>query len=771
MNLLLWVNAAPLVPAEMNCRLACEALGQDGSVTGQVLDPAGAIVPGAKVSLGSDTAAADAEGRYRFDNIGDGEYRLIVSAAGFAVHSETVHVDGGDVQRDVTLQIARLDERLVVSEKAPAAENMVDSWTDNIHASVGAREVRESGARDAGEALAAIDGLAKVRKAGIANDVLMRGLGRDNINVLVDGARLHGACPSGMDPRAFHVDFAEVERVEVTKGAFDLRNQGSLGGAVNIVTKEPASGLRITPGLMTGSFGFFNPSMTGSYAGERLWGTAGYSFRVSEPYRDGAGRPFTGLTNYRAGMESADAFRIHTGWFRMGGEPRSGARAKLSFTRQASGQTLYPYLTMDAGYDHADRLAASWEAGRTGSVQRIRVEGYASRVKHWMADDRRTSSAGAPLGFSMGSFAESGAYGGKVEIESEGLTAGAEAYRRKWDGVSTSRALGSYASQHFIPAPVSDVAGGYAEYQRTFGARLHVTAGARVDRAATAIHAGDAAMDLFWAYKQTRSRATSDLMPSGSVRAAYSAGPLELFAGAGSTARVPDPVERYVASARMGSDFVGDPNLRPTRNTETDAGLTWRAPWLLIRVTAFYSRLGDFVTVHNQARLTPGGAMANLVARSFANVDARSYGGELTYSIPVRRAVLVSGGLGFARIIKDAAPRLGIFDRDAAEVPPLRSHTTLRYGTRRLFVETTFTAVSAQRRVDRDLLETPTPGYGVLDFKAGVHGRKLNFAAGLGNVLNRFYYEHCSYQRDPFRSGVRVPEPGRNFFLTLQYGF
>ncbi len=104
-----------------------------------------------------------------------------------------------------------------------------------------------------------------------------------------------------------------------------------------------------------------------------------------------------------------------------------------------------------------------------------------------------------------------------------------------------------------------------------------------------------------------------------------------------------------------------------------------------------------------------------------------------------------------------------------AEIPPLRSHTTLLYGTHLAFFESTFTAVAAQRRVDNDLLASPTAGYGILDLRAGVHTGKINLALGIGNVLDRFYYEHTSYQRDPFRSGIRVPEPGRNVFVTAQY--
>ncbi len=375
----------------------------------------------------------------------------------------------GVLTHDVVLAVAPMQEQVVITQKAPPSENAVESWTDNIHANVGVREIRESAARNAGEALAVLDGLGKIRKGGMANDVLLRGLANDNINVLLDGARVNGACPNHMDPRAFRVDFSEIERVEVTKGAFDIASQGSLGGAINIVTKDPDAGLRFTPNLMAGSFGFYNPSLTASYSAENVWGLAGYSFRVSEPYRDGAGRAFTHYTNYRPGSATTDAFRIHTGWFRLGGAPRPGQRAEVSYTRQESGQALYPYLMMDAGYDNADRLSASWQAPRGGLLSQVRGEGYATRVNHWMTDDLRTSGVGTPSGYSMATFAETLTFGGKLTTQfGAGLTAGVEAYRRRWDGVNTRGAMDVYSAQHMIPDPVSDVVGAYAQYQRAF---------------------------------------------------------------------------------------------------------------------------------------------------------------------------------------------------------------------------------------------------------------------------------------------------------------
>ncbi|MEN6602207.1 MAG: hypothetical protein ABFD86_07305 [Bryobacteraceae bacterium] len=41
----------------------------------------------------------------------------------------------------------------------------------------------------------------------------------------------------------------------------------------------------------------------------------------------------------------------------------------------------------------------------------------------------------------------------------------------------------------------------------------------------------------------------------------------------------------------------------------------------------------------------------------------------------------------------------------------------------------------------------------------------------MDNLTNRFYYERYSYQRDPFRLGAKIPEPGRSLFLTVSYAF
>jgi iron complex outermembrane receptor protein len=146
-------------------------------------------------------------------------------------------------------------------------------------------------------------------------------------------------------------------------------------------------------------------------------------------------------------------------------------------------------------------------------------------------------------------------------------------------------------------------------------------------------------------------------------------------------------------------------------------------------------------------------------------------GGELSYSVGLSREWLLLGGLSYTRGTKAINPQAKILDHDFAEMPPLKSRTALRFGRKKFFGELEGLAVNAQNHVDADLLETRTPGYFILSFKGGIRFEKMRFTAGVENLFNRYYYEHFSYQRDPFRSGVRVPEPGRTLYVVWEYRF
>ncbi len=93
---------------------------------------------------------------------------------------------------------------------------------------------------DLAEALSKnVPSVSLVRRSGIANDIILRGQKKDNINILLDDAKIYGACPNRMDPSTSHVLTNNIQSVKVIEGPYDVENFGTLSGLVKVETKEP----------------------------------------------------------------------------------------------------------------------------------------------------------------------------------------------------------------------------------------------------------------------------------------------------------------------------------------------------------------------------------------------------------------------------------------------------------------------------------------------------------------------------------------------------
>jgi iron complex outermembrane receptor protein len=739
--------------------------GDGAQLSGRVCSPDGGGVQGVAISLSEATSGRTVrvmtglKGTYRAASLAPGTYELKAEAAGFkpaVVGDIRLGADEGRIV-DVTLSFSAIQEMITVIGAAPRG-------------ALQAAEARESAARDMGEALTRINGIWKVRKGGIANDVVLRGFPSQDINVLIDGQRIYGACPNHMDPAAFHVDFAEIDRVETAPGPFDIRNQGSLGGLLNVITRNSAQGIHGTLATATGAYGFFNPSATVSFSEGRFSALGGFSYRASKPFTDPSKKAFTEYANYRPGIDESDAFRARTGWGKFSFSPRTNHLFQVAYTRQEADHVLYPYLMMDAIYDDTDRVNVGYQiAPRSGSWKSIRLQTYFTQVRHWMTDAFRVSSANLPRDYSMGTFAATSALGAKLEAETGRVSFGLEAYSRGWRA-TTEMAGMQYKTQSSIPDVETTSLGGYADYRLRPSDRLKVSAGLRLDYIRTAADVSQANTDLYYAYNATRSTERKDVFPSGHVLLVYAlSSGLEFRMGAGHTVRAPDARERYFALKRAGSDWVGNPDLDPSRNTGLDGALSYRLGSLLLSANAYYNDVRNFIAVRNRVKVNPVAGVMNKKARSYANIDARIYGTELQASVTISRALSFTSGFSYVRGTQPTDPANGVLAKNLAEIPPFSSRSVLRFDNGLVWGELEGIIAGAQNKVDASLLEQPTPGYELANVRFGVNVKSFRVWVALNNVFDRRFVEHLSFQRDPFRSGVRVYEPGRNFFLNIDF--
>jgi iron complex outermembrane receptor protein len=659
------------------------------------------------------------------------------------------------------------------------------------HETLEVREVRETAARDLGEALEAVGNVSKIRKAGIASDVVLRGMQKDNVNVIVDGAKVHGACPSRMDPPAFHMDYAEIDRVEVKKGPYDVTNPGGLGGLVDVRTRRAHPGLGAEFNAQYGSFQTSETSGVVSYARDLADAQVGGAFKYSQPFVSGDGKNFTqavpaaigGQPNgarFRNTSSAQKAYGVATAWGKVGFNPLDHHRLEVSYTRQSATDVLYPYLLMDGIADTTDRLNATYKLDGEGVFTKGLAQLYWSRVVHDMDDRERCSSAGAPAtcaaalprDYSMRTEATSRVAGGKLEAGLSGAAdflTGVDFYLRNWDNSTIRVARTAPGQPYNAEASVPDVdigdLGLYGQARRKVVDGLHVTVGLRVDVATT--HAREDRSELYRTFFPSSGLALrrTDVLPSGNVQVDLDVAGGTVFAGYGHGTRVPDQQERYFALTGIAGKpaWVGFPDLKPMRSDSLDAGAKYSRGPVLVKVQAFHSWIGDYITLTNAT--APGQPGSVATAKTYANVQARMYGGEASARLALADHLFFGAGASLTRGINTTR------HVDLAEMPPFKAVASLRYDADLFFAEAEEVYSARQDRVDQSLNEQPTAAWFITNVRVGVQYKGLKGFAGVRNLFDKFFYEHLAYLRDPFASGTKVPEPGRAFYGSLQYVF
>jgi hypothetical protein len=166
--------------------LAAVGAGADdpsGRITGSVTCRDGAQLPGVSLVITSATGAQTVRlstgslGRFRSPELAPGTYELRASLAAFEDKVVPVVVRAGEeTSLDVSLGLASFRETVSVVGEAPRG-------------TLEASELREGPALDVGETPGWKAGLWRLRKGGIANEVVLRGLQGCDLNVLIDRAR------------------------------------------------------------------------------------------------------------------------------------------------------------------------------------------------------------------------------------------------------------------------------------------------------------------------------------------------------------------------------------------------------------------------------------------------------------------------------------------------------------------------------------------------------------------------------------------------------
>jgi iron complex outermembrane receptor protein len=612
-----------------------------------------------------------------------------------------------------------------------------------------------------------------MRKAGTANDLYIRGFAKDNINVLIDGSKIYGACPNRMDPPSFHVSSPQIESITIKEGPFDVENAGSLAAVVNVKTKDPKEGIGGEIGGTYGSWSYRTGYVWGNVGNKFIKVLVGASNQYSKPYESGEGKKVTEYvpsTNaYKPQYINDKAFNIDRVWTKLLITPNDNAEIKISYAFENARNVLYPALKMDALYDRTNRFNTDFKLKDIG----LNFSIYYNEVKHDMRDSFRTTAINKP--YSMKTYAESKMFGTKLSKDLNlfglNMTVGIDTYLRNWkaDNIQNAFTLNPNYNNGMIPdVDIKDI-GLFVKSSKDIE-KWTISGGLRYDYTYSKADPNSMTATTnkaLFINKNGNKFSNTDNYVSGYAIAKYNINKKDnVYVGFGSTVRVPDPEERFISLSGM-APWYGNPDLKPTRNNEIDAGFeAFPMNNIGIKGNIFYSMLQDYIYLYKTGNDT-----------TYKNINAAIYGGDINGFVAINDKI--STELGLAYQVGRKTDKKGLYtDSDLAEIPPLKARLAVKYDDRTFYglIEGIYSA--KQSKVDSDLKEQETGSWFIVNVKAGyTYANRLFVGVGVDNVFDRFYYNYLSYVRDPFRgislSGnpVKIPEPGRFIYANVSYRF
>jgi iron complex outermembrane receptor protein len=621
--------------------------------------------------------------------------------------------------------------------------------------------------------------------------VVIRGFQRENLFIVFDDAPFFGAVPFRIDAPPFHLNPADISRITVTRGPFNLGYPGSAGGTVEVEGREnpPGTGGRVS--ATAASYDAFETHAHVSVSGDQGDAGVGYLFRTSQVPETGNGKLLTETpypnpnNNYRPEDQDRSMFRSQTLWFRGGAAlPRQG-RAEVAYSYNEGDDLLTPTFNFDAPHQESHRLTGRLELrDLSPTISGLILQGWYGHAT-CLVDDalRETADPGntslpyrTALSRSYSTRLDFTAItsGGRattsLNLGSSTLTTGLDFYQRDWDGSynTLSRGTGGWAYRDdltVIPDVTTRNTGAHATLETMVTPNVRLVTALRGDLAQVDANGitsqGDA---LYQAYHGRNAPHDRDFtLFSGSAQIHYAPLPgVELFLKGGRANRLPDPHELYMTQVRQGSNLVGSPFLDPSTVTEVDGGFVLSSPRAGLELTLYYSDIQDYIL---PVFSDPDGAGPIPPARTARNVDASLRGLEGKAHILLCEGLTLAGGIAYTHGTNRTA------GEPLAEMQPLRGSLSLRYETRRFFASVTENLAARQDRIDPTLNETESSGFATTDLRLGYRIASFSVVGGITNLFGKQYYLPLAYQRDPVNPSVRIPENGRAFHLTASYRF
>lgn len=256
-----------------------------GSVAGKILD-GGKIAGSHRIDLIAPNAEvrstnADNDGRFKFDGLTNGKYKLSARIGAQTVEKEIDVFAGQTVEVVLEFDSTQTLGQGVIKESVTISANAlqpIDEVSKTVNV-IDGQEMRDRADITLADSLRTIPGFRVQQLGGFGRtaSIKTRGLRNQDTAILIDGVRFRDAAAISGDASSFLSDITltSVSKVEVLRGSgSSLYGTNAIGGVVNFVTPTARDGWH---GQISGAFGGLG---FGRFRGVTSYGTEKFGFNL-----------------------------------------------------------------------------------------------------------------------------------------------------------------------------------------------------------------------------------------------------------------------------------------------------------------------------------------------------------------------------------------------------------------------------------------------------------------------------------------------------------
>ncbi len=616
---------------------------------------------------------------------------------------------------------------------------------------------------DTGEWLSQQSGVATNRMGGHGLDPIIRGLGQNRLNILLDGAYVFGGCPNRMDPPTAYAPLTSYDLVTISKGVTTLRHgAGGSGGSVVFERLQPDfSGDNPAISGQLGSSYNSNGKAGKGWGNVLTGGEQGYlrafgEYSKGRDYKDGAGRKIW------SGYETTQ------GGGALGWTPNVDSWLEVSYEETRERDIRFAGAGMDSPISDNKTYGLR---GRYDLTPLLTLTGNLnySQVEHLM-DNLSRPAAMMKMAVPTTSDTLSGRLMAEYQLGANQFTGGINLLENKRSATMLSAPNTAPKAMAFMwPDVTQRQVGAFAEVEHHLGATRRVATGIRADYfeskadLATSQPAGGAAPAMIYqsTYGISGDVARDQWLTGAFMRFEQDLGAWQrAFVSVSRSQRMGDATEMYMARG----NWVGNPDLKPETSHQIDLGLLGKSASLDYSAVVFSNQVTDYIYRDVDASNKS----------TYRNIKAALYGLELDSTLRYASNWETRGQLNLLR--GDNRSDGGTL----AQITPYSGQLSQHWINANWEVATTLRFADKADRLNTDADEKATAGYGLVDLSlAWKPIKELEVSTGINNLLDKNYANFLNRNAagsDPLNSGANalvgtLTEPGRSFWVSGNYRF